>query len=204
MKLFLHLALIAALPVLAASPVYAADAAPPMTLPDRALGDPKAPVKVDEYVSLTCPHCAQFYNGVLPILEKRYVDSGKVRFVFHDYVMDRAGLTAAILARCMPADQFFPFIKILYANQESWVLNPDPQKILFSYARLGGLPEDKANACLKDEKLQDAVVAEQASVEGKVEATPTFIINDGVQTIAGSQPADVFAAAFDRILAGKH
>jgi protein-disulfide isomerase len=203
----------ALLPVMMMQPVFAADAAslqpggasePAMVLPERAMGKADAPIKVDEYVSLTCPHCAEFYNSILPILDERYIKTGKARFVFHDYVMDRAGLDGAMLARCMPAEQFFPFIKILYANQSSWVLGTDPIKMLVSYARLGGLPEDKAQACLKDTKLQNAIVAEEAAVQDKVEATPTFIINDGVQTISGVQPPDVFAAAFNKILAEKN
>jgi protein-disulfide isomerase len=69
--------LILACLALAAGPAVADD----MKLPDRVLGKANAPVTVEEYISLTCPHCAEFYNKSLPELETRYVDTGKVRFI---------------------------------------------------------------------------------------------------------------------------
>jgi predicted DsbA family dithiol-disulfide isomerase len=72
------------------------------------------------------------------------------------------------------------------------------------YAQLGGLPAEKAKACADDEKLQTAILAERTSADKyQVEATPTFIINDGAQTVKGAQSVDVFAAAFDRLGATK-
>src|SRR5690242_10306505 len=100
--------------VLAAGFAYAADAP---ALPDRVLGKADAPVTVDEYVSLTCPHCAVFYNDVLPSLEKKYVDTGKVKFILHDLPNSGIALKAAALARCMPEDEFYPFIRTLFKNQ---------------------------------------------------------------------------------------
>ena len=64
-------------------------------LPDRILGKADAPVTVEEYISLTCPHCAEFYTTTLPELEKRYVDSGKVRFILRDFPLDGPALKAA-------------------------------------------------------------------------------------------------------------
>jgi protein-disulfide isomerase len=173
---------------------------------DRVLGDPKAPVKVDEYVSLGCSHCAEFYNNILPEIEKKYVDTGKVKLVLHDYPLDGASLKGAALARCMPADEYYPFIKTLYATQAAWAYaGGDPVEKIIGYAKLGGMSEDKAKACVADTKLQDEIIAERTDATDrlKVNATPTFIINDGVDTINGAEPATVFAAAFDKILAAK-
>ncbi len=72
--------------------------------PERILGKADAPITVEEYVSMTCPHCAVFYNKTLPQLEKDYVDTGKVRFILRDFpLMDNVGLKASAIARCMPA-----------------------------------------------------------------------------------------------------
>lgn len=204
MKHFRNIACLAALLVFAVVGAHAA--APAKTdavLPERVLGKADAPIRVDEYVSLTCPHCAEFYNTTLPELEKRYVDTGKVKFIFHDFVMDHAGLQAAIIARCMPADEFYPFIKILYSNQQAWMMSSNPEGIMISYAKLGGLPEDQAKACLADTKLQDAVVAERTASDSKIEATPTFIINGGAEKINGALPVAEFAKVFDKLLAAK-
>jgi len=179
--------------------------AEPTALPDRILGNPDAPVTVEEYVSLTCSHCAEFYNAVLPELEKRYVETGKVRFILRDFPLDGVALKAAVLARCMPAEQYYPFIRMIYKNQAAWIVSKEPEKTLMQYAKLGGLPEDKAKACLADTGLQDAVVAERTNAAEKlnIEATPTFIINGGAETVKGAQNVDNFSATFDRLLAEK-
>jgi protein-disulfide isomerase len=173
---------------------------------ERALGKADAPVTVHEFVSLTCSHCAAFYTEALPELKKRYIDTGKVKFVLHDYPLDGIALKAASLARCMPEEQFFPFIEILYKSQMAWAGSANPEKTLIQYAKLGGLPEDKANACLNDTKLQDEIVAERTSGEQKysITGTPSFIINDGAQRLQGAQPVAAFAEIFDKLLAAKH
>ena len=173
---------------------------------ERSMGNANAPIKVDEFVSLTCSHCAEFYTTILPTIEKNYIDAGKVRFVIHDYPLDGVSLKAAAIARCMPEDEFVPFIKTLYQTQANWAFGGgNPEDKLVQMAKLGGLPEDKARACANDTKLQDAIVAErtEANDKYKVQATPTFIINDGVQTIQGAQSAETFSAAFDKLLAAK-
>lgn len=185
----------------AAQPALADDA----LMQDRVLGKADAPVTVDEYVSLTCSHCAEFYNVTLPELEKNYVDTGKVRFVMHDFPLDGIALKAAAIARCMPADEFYPYVKVLYKTQTTWALSKEPEKALIQYAKLGGLSEDKAKACLADTKLQDAIIAERTDAGKKlgIEATPTFIIN-GTETLRGAQPTATFAQSFDRLLNAKH
>lgn len=172
---------------------------------DRVLGKASAPVKVDEYVSLGCSHCAEFTEKMLPEIEKKYVDTGKVKFVFHDFPLDGISLKAAALARCMPENEYFPFIKTLFGSQKTWAISENPEASLIQFAKLGGLPEDKAKACIADTKLQDAVIAERTDAGTKyhVEATPTFIINDGAERVDGEQSAEAFAAIFDRFLAAK-
>ncbi len=173
---------------------------------DRVLGSPSAPVRVDEFVSLTCSHCADFYVQTLPELEKRYVETGKVKFIMHDFPLDGISLKAAAVARCMPTDEYFPFIKTLYQTQMQWAFSKtDPEATLIQYAKLGGLSEEKAKACVKDKDLQNAILTERTTATSKyqVEATPTFVINDGVETLHGAEKAETFARIFDKILAGK-
>ena len=172
---------------------------------ERVLGKDSAPIKVDEFVSLTCVHCADFYTNVLPVLEPRYVDTGKVKFILHDFPLDGPSLKAAAIARCMPADEYYPFIKTLYKTQMTWAYGGgNPETNLVQYAGLGGLSEDKAKACANDSKLQDAIIAERTAADKySIDATPTFVINDGAETVKGAQSAEAFAAIFDRLLAAK-
>jgi protein-disulfide isomerase len=174
-----------------------------MTFPDKVIGQERTPVVIDEYISLTCPHCAEFYNTTLPELEKRYVKTGKVRIIMHDFPLDGVSLKAAALARCMPAEEYFPFIQILYDNQAKWASVPNPDKTLIQYARLGGLDEDRAKTCLNDPTIQSAVIAERtAAVEQyDVGSTPTFVFNKGVEKMVGASNIEGFATIIDRMLA---
>ena len=194
--------LLAIFVTIAASAAFAADD----RMADRVLGQANAPIKVDEFVSLTCTHCAEFYEKTLPELEKRYVDTGKVRFILHDFPLDGISLKAAAVARCMPTDEYYPFVKTLFAGQATWAFGSgSPEANLIQYAKLGGLSEDKAKACMGDTALQNAITAERvsAATKYKVEATPTFIINDGIETVKGAESAETFSRIFDRLLAGK-
>jgi protein-disulfide isomerase len=75
--------------------------AKPMSLPDMALGPAKAPVTIVEYASMTCPHCAAFEQNVFPMLRSKYIDTGKVHFVFREFPLDIKAAAASMLARCI-------------------------------------------------------------------------------------------------------
>jgi protein-disulfide isomerase len=185
--------------LLAAAPTVA------QSLPDRVLGNKDAPVTMEEFVSLTCSHCAEFYTKVLPELQTRYIDTGKVKLVMRDFPLDGVALKAAALARCMPENQFHPFIKVLYANQAQWAFGGGADQQLIQYAKLGGLPGDKAQACLNDSAMMDAIAAGREAAVSKynIQSTPTFVLNGGVSRISGARPVSDFATEIDALLA-KH
>lgn len=174
-------------------------------VPERVLGKADAPVTIEEYASLTCPHCADFYTQVLPEIEKRYVDTGKVKLIFRDFPLDGTGLKAAALARCMPKEQYYPFVSTLYKNLMAWAMSSNPEETLTQYAKLGGLPADRAKACLSDNAMFDAIVAirNNATESYGIDATPVFILNGGAEKINGAKSIDEFSAAIERVLAGK-
>ena len=87
---------------------------------DYALGPKDAKIVVVEYASLTCPHCAQHHTQVLPGLKKEFIDTGKVRYIYRDFPLDRLALGAAMIARCSGRDTFFGFIETFYGSQASW------------------------------------------------------------------------------------
>ena len=89
-------------------------AAPPASAPvsaegmmaERAIGRADAPVVVREFFSLTCSHCAAFHRDTMPQVKKELVETGKVRFIFHDFPLDQVALTAAVVARHLPAASY--------------------------------------------------------------------------------------------------
>jgi protein-disulfide isomerase len=176
--------------------VSAAQATPPTAaeaLKDRILGDPKAPIEIIEYASLTCPHCRHFEVDVLPELKKNYIDTGKAKLIFRDFPFDQVGLKAAILARCAPPSRYYQFLAVLYENQEHWVTDPDPIAALTRIGKLGGLSESDFKACLDNKALTDGIITSRldANKQYGVDSTPTFLIN-GKKRIVGAQPYEVF------------
>jgi protein-disulfide isomerase len=150
----------------------------PSPLGDRQLGPDNAPVTIVEYASLTCPHCANFHKNVLPELKKRYIDTGKVRLIFREFALNPLDAGAIMLARCLDKDKYFDFVDVLFRSQDQWVVQK-PIEPLLGIARQAGFTKERFDACLKNQKLLDAVEAERnrASEKFGVNSTPTFFIN---------------------------
>lgn len=171
---------------------------------EHSVGDPKAPITVQDISSYACSHCADFYNEAFPEIKKRYVDTGKVRFIFRDFPNDKASLKAAMIVNCMPASQYPAFVETLYKNQSKWAGVSDPERAVILLAKLGGLSDAKVNECINDKELSKGIVAERIVINKKydIKATPTFVINDA-ERLEGFQSAKELAAIFDRLLAAK-
>lgn len=67
---------------------------------DKLLGDPKAPILMIEYASLTCYHCSLFHRNVFPKIKEKYIDTGKMLYIFRHFPLDYRGLKAAMLSHC--------------------------------------------------------------------------------------------------------
>lgn len=156
-----------------------APAVPASATAPRVLGSPDAPVEVIEYASLTCHHCATFHNEVLPQVKKEFIDTGKVRIVYRDFPLDRVGLEAATMARCLPPERYFPVLSLLFAKQEDWSHAKDPIEPLARVGALAGLSRQAYDACRADKALQDSIVQSRYEGEQKhgVDSTPSFVID---------------------------
>jgi protein-disulfide isomerase len=158
----------------------AALVAKPMALPDMALGSAKAPVTVTEYASMSCPHCAAFEENVFPMLRSKYIDTGKVRFVFREFPLDIKAAAASMLARCIAngdAEKYFDTIQRLFKQQDQLMIQTTDTLKLVS--KQSGMDEQAVEPCLKDQARLDELSADQnfAFKTLKVNATPTFFIN---------------------------
>lgn len=164
------------------------------TLNEHIMGDPAAPVTVIEYASLTCTHCAHFTKDILPSIVEKYVSTGKIKIIYRDFPLNALALKAAQLAQCMPEERYFPFVKTLFENLESWSGTPDPEATLQQYAKLAGLPGERVTACLNDKNLQNALVKRRMEAEKQfnITGTPSFVIDYGKETITGVQSLDDF------------
>ena len=86
----------------------------------RTLGSADAKSVVEEWFSLTCTHCADFSQTTFPVLRKKLIDTGKVRWVFRDFPLDKVALLAAQVARALPPERYAAFILALFAEQDRW------------------------------------------------------------------------------------
>jgi protein-disulfide isomerase len=150
----------------------------PVPLGDMTLGDPKAPVTVIEYASMTCSHCQRFHATVYRPFKEKYIDTGKVYFIFREFPLDPLALAASALARCAPKERYFPIVDLLFDTQSSWAFVDDPKTALFNVVKQAGFTQDSFNACLTDTKISNAIdQGRTAAVNLGVEATPTFFFN---------------------------
>ncbi len=171
-------------------------------LADRVLGNPNAPVTILDYSSMTCPHCAAFHTETLPKIKEKYIDTGKVKLVFRDFPFDQAALRASMLARCAPAERYYPLLDVLFKAQAQWARAADPAKALSQYGKLAGMSQETIDACMANQTLADGILNIRMTGQNqhRIESTPTFILNDGAATINGNQPFEVFAEAIDKLV----
>ena len=146
---------------------------------DYAIGPKDAKIVLIEYASLTCPNCAQFHTQVLSGLKKEFVDTGKIRYIYRDFPLDRLALAAAMIGRCAGRENFFGFIDTFYKAQEQWTGSSNPITALGKMARLGGMNQTKFDRCLKDVEIQNVILRQrlEAANDFKVQATPTVFVN---------------------------
>lgn len=161
-------------------------------LEERSTGRADAPVRVIEFFSLTCGHCAAFHRTVWPQVKEELVEKGLVRMVWRDFPLDQVGLTAAMVARSLPAERYEPFLSVLFATQQSWAFASDPTVELGKLAMLAGMPRERFDAVRADMAFGRAVMETRMSgqAEYKVEATPTFVF--GRRTHSGNLPYERF------------
>ncbi len=153
-------------------------------LGDKALGAEDAPVTIVEYASITCGHCANFHAKTFPQIKKKYIDTGKVRFIFREFPLDPPNgppLASAgfMIARCAPGDGYFQMIDILFEKLDFWSRSRDIAAALFTLAKQVGFTQDSFKACLTNQQVLDGLnwTKERAYKEFGVNSTPTFFIN---------------------------
>ena len=145
---------------------------------DVVLGSEKAPVTIVEYASMTCPHCAHFSETTFPELQKRYIDTGKVRFIFREFPLDALAAAGFMLARCGGKEKFMPIVETLFAKQREWMVEK-PIEPLREIAKQFGFTHQSFDECLANQKVLDGIqnVRDRAAEKLGVNSTPTFFIN---------------------------
>jgi len=110
----------------------------PNALPDIVEGDPKAPITIVEYASMTCTHCAAFHHDVYPALKKNYIDTGKVKFILREFPLDPLATAAFMLAR-ETGDKRDAVVDLLFTQQKNWAFVDKPLDGLANILKQAGI-----------------------------------------------------------------
>lgn len=191
----LILSLVLAAPLVAGAAL--ADPLPRIGSADRVIGDPNAPVTVVEYGSLACPHCAEWQMGTYYAFKARFIDTGRVRFVFRDMLTEPVteATQAAAIARCAAPGQYFEVLHTFYRWQ-STARNFGPVSEWYDRAiAVSGRSREDINACVQDPATLAAIRnAMNGGIAAGVTRTPTFFVNGKVTTDGA---LETLAAAID-------
>jgi protein-disulfide isomerase len=175
-------------------------AAPAVTADEMSLGSPTAKVTVVEYASVGCPYCARFNNEMFPAFKAKYVDTGKVHYVFREMLVGEGaelslGAAGFLMARCAGADHYFAVVDQVFHAQESLYKSGDARAGLLKIAQANGMNDKQFDDCTSSTPSLVALNArsDKAQADG-VGSTPTFYVN-GKKAFEGVPTAEKLDAA---------
>lgn len=168
---------------------------------ENSVGDPNAPVKVEEFSDFQCPYCEQWHTKEEEAFYQKYVATGKVYFTYMPFsFLGNESVRAAEAAYCaMDQGKFWDYHDILFANQGAENSGAFSDSNLQSFARELKLDTTQFNQCFTGNKYVQKVTDDVNYAKSKgINATPYFIVDNG-------QPIDMNAltGAVDAALAGK-
>jgi protein-disulfide isomerase len=186
-------------------PVMAVDTQDLM-INQRSKGSPTAPITVFEMSDFQCPFCRQHAMGTFPELERRYVQTGKVRWTFVNFPIPQlhANATAAAeFAMCAAKlDQFWPVHDLIFKYQNNWKSLSDPGPFLLTLADSARIRRKDILPCLTQGQTRELVRTEAEEVARVgIQSTPTFVIEG--KLLRGAAPLEVFVGILDSIYAAK-
>jgi protein-disulfide isomerase len=175
-------------------------------LPARVIGNKDAKLRVIEYTSLTCSHCAQFYANTLPELKKQFIDTNKIAWEKRDFPLDNTALDAAQVLRCVQDDAKSDAIReVLYRTQQKWAYEPNYRDYLKQNVSLAGMTGEQVDQCLADLDLRAKMTADVqfAANTYNIRSTPTFVLQYAgkEEPLVGAYPTKEFVEVIVNALA---
>ena len=163
-------------------------------LAPRYLGNLSAPIKMIEYASLTCSHCADFHEQKFSQIKEKYIKTGLLLFEYRDFPLDGLALRASCIARLLEKEEYFNFIDILFKTQKRWTNSNNPIDELKKLGTLAGLNSEKIHLCINDMSLLENIfdLRKSAESEWSIQSTPTFIINNEISSKIIIKPFNSF------------
>jgi protein-disulfide isomerase len=172
----------------------------------RSKGRADAPIVVYEMADFQCPACRQFALLTMPDLDREYIQTGKVRWVYVHLPLTSIHANAAAAAEfstCAARQgKFWRLHDLLYATQEEWAQLPEPTAYLLTLGDSVGLDRSQLAACVQDNSARSEVEADAARARRSgARSTPSFYIEGGL--LNGAAPIQIFRQVLDSIYRGK-
>jgi protein-disulfide isomerase len=173
------------------------------TLASRSKGAPGAPVTVYEMADFQCPACRSFALTIFPALDREFVATGKVRWVFINFPLTQihphATLAAEVAMCAARQGRFWELHDLLYAHQPEWAPLADAAPALLALGVQAGADRAKLRACVATRATRTDVEEDaRLSARAGARATPTFYIEGGLLEGAPRAP-DPFRALLDSV-----
>jgi protein-disulfide isomerase len=152
-------------------------------------GSPDAPVKVIKYSDYQCPACRFYFNNLGKIIQRDYIETGKVQFIYHEFPLDvhPHAVAAGEAARCAgDQNKYWQMHDILFTNQDQWAPLSTVKNVFSGYAGQIGLNRAEFDACVANGAHNAEILAAgKSSIEAGVQATPTFSVNGQLTDATG-------------------
>jgi protein-disulfide isomerase len=179
------------------------------------IGDPDAPVTLEEYSDFLCPYCGRHFSQTMPQLMEQYIKTGQVKYVFRDMPLTGLHPTAPaghIAARCVAeqgAEFFWQMHDQLFVNQNGWNRSFDPSEYIAEMAESIGVDMEDYQSCIEDGS--QAAFVEASTTAGRelgFNGTPSFQVlagggSDETYRLVGALPLATFSSYIDALLAGE-
>jgi protein-disulfide isomerase len=175
-------------------------------LETRSKGSSSAPVTVYEMSDFQCPYCRRFATETFPSLERAYIASGKVRWIFINFpltsVHENASAAAQLAVCAAQQKAFWPVHDLLFKYQETWAPLKEAAPFFVSLADSAKLSKPELLSCLQAPETLNSVRADaEGAARSGATSTPTFYIEGGL--LEGAQPVEVFRQVLDSVYAVK-
>ncbi len=156
-----------------------ADIMAPSPLPEMSWGSADAPVTIVQYASLTCPHCRNFHKVTYPEFKRRFIDTGKVRYILREFPIGKTSGNATIALRCAPPDKYLDLYGKFMEQQPQWVSLEVRLDAIYAVAQQVGMKRAEFDACLQNQGMIENLkwVKERGRKLGIV-GTPNFFIGN--------------------------
>jgi protein-disulfide isomerase len=146
---------------------------------DIIYGLDNAPIKIIEYISYGCPHCAEFFKLSHQGYLQQYVSQGKIQLILRDFPLDEPSLRASQLVHCTAQTKRKQMVSVLLEKQSSWAHNKNFPEKLENLAKISGMSGGDFHECMLNNSLERSILASRVQAQNvfQVYSTPTIIIN---------------------------